>query len=453
LSFPTGTAFGTFGALDTNSTTATSTACQSTQLGATGAGGAYATDGTSGTSVSIQPLGVNGTSSVATTATAPGAAAELGLESTLGDPVTFTKRALRPSLGFLRGGAGGGGGGSGLYGTHTNSTTLGTIACVAAGTAIDRYRTHSGAGGGGGGGAIQVVAGRTIALNGRIDATGGEGGDASPTNVIYGRHAAPGGGGSGGAILLQSRFISLSPIQNRLNVSGGVGGNGPVFAAGTGTGGTGGTGLVRIEDDALLGVLDQATSAASVTPSGLSDSIDFLSLGDWMPVSVGTEAYSGSQSCWIRAPSSASSLMFTADSVLSLGWDMDVLLDLGSGEQSMSYRGSFVFAGASPQAHWGSLLADGTAGAPLISPPVLVRFQGAKAVSNLADPCNVDVTNPAVVAPNSLTPWVQHPADFNSNLLSIKPDMVRFQIVFNRAHPDFAFLRGVTNLAVRAIPE
>ena len=454
LSFPTGTAFGTFGALDTNSTTATSTACQSTQLGATGAGGAYATDGTSGTSVSIQPLGVNGTSSVATTATAPGAAAELGLESTLGDPVTFTKRALRPSLGFLRGGAGGGGGGSGLYGTHTNSTTLGTIACVAAGTAIDRYRTHSGAGGGGGGGAIQIAAGRILSLDGRIDATGGEGGDALPTNVIYGQHAAPGGGGSGGAILLQSKVIDLAPIQNRLIVTGGAGGNGPVFNAGTGTGGNGGTGLVRIEDDALFGVLDQATAAVSVTPADLpTNSIGWLSLGDWTPSTTGDEAYSGSQSCWIRATGNFFNLTFESDSLTELGWDMDVIVDLGSGEQVVSYRDSTVFAGSSPQQTWGSLFADGTVGAPLVSPPVLVRFQGAKAVGNLPDPCNVDVTDINVVAQSSLTPWVQHPDEFNSSLLAIKPDMVRFQIVFNRAHPDFALLRGVKNLAIRVVPD
>jgi hypothetical protein len=31
--------------------------------------------------------------------------------------------------------------------------------------------------------------------------------------------------------------------------------------------------------------------------------------------------------------------------------------------------------------------------------------------------------------------------------------MVRFQIVFNRAHPDFALLRGVKNLAIRVVPD
>jgi len=454
LSFPTGTAFGNFAALDTNSTTATSTACQSPQIGATGAGGAYATDGTSGTSVSLQPLGVGGSSSIATTATVPGASSELGLESTSGDPVTFTRRALRPSLGFLRGGSGGGGGGSGLFGTHTNSATLGSVACLAAGTAIDRYRTHSGAGGGGGGGAIQIAAGRILSLDGRIDATGGEGGDALPTNVNYGQHAAPGGGGSGGAILLQSKVIDLSPIQNRLNVSGGAGGNGPVFTAGTGTGGNGGTGLVRIEDDALFGVLDQPTAAISVTPADLAtNSTGWLSLGDWTPSASGDEAYSGAQSCWMRATGNFFNLTFESDSPTELGWDMDVILDLGAGEQVVSYRESTVFAGSSPQQNWGSLYADSSVGAPLVSPPVLVRFQGAKAVGNLTDPCNVDVTDISVVAQNSLTPWVQHPDEFNSNLLAIKPDMVRFQIVFNRAHPDFALLRGVKNLAIRVVPD
>ncbi len=454
LSFPTGTAFGNFAALDTNSTTATSTACQSPQIGATGAGGAYATDGTSGTSVSLQPSGVGLTSSTATTPTAAGASSELGLELTSGDPVTFTRRALRPSLGFLRGGSGGGGGGSGLFGTHTNSGTLGTVACLAAGTVIDRYRTHSGAGGGGGGGAIQIAAGRILSLDGRIDATGGEGGDALPTNVIYGQHAAPGGGGSGGAILLQSKVIDLSPIQNRLNISGGAGGNGPVFTVGTGTGGNGGTGLVRIEDDALFGVLDQATAAISVTPVDLpTNSIGWLSLGDWTPSATGDEAYSGSQSCWIRATGNFFNLTFNSDSPTELGWDMDVILDLGAGEQVVSYRDSTVFAGSSPQESWGNLIDDGTLVPPQEEAPLIVRFQGAKAVSNLTDPCNVDLTDISVVAQNSLTPWVQHPDEFNSNLLAIKPDMVRFQIVFNRAHPDFALLRGVKNVAIRVVPD
>lgn len=455
LSFPTGTAFANYGQLDTNATAPTTTGCQSAQIGATGAGGAFATNGTSGTSVSLAPTGVNGTSNVATTPTAPGDFTELALESTAGDPVTFTRRALRPSLGFLRGGSGGGGGGSGLFGTHTNSATTGTVACLGATTAIDRYRTHSGAGGGGGGGAIQIVAGRILSLDGRIDATGGEGGDALPTNVNYGQHAAPGGGGSGGAILLQSKVIDLSPLQNRLNVSGGAGGNGPVFTAGTGTGGNGGTGLVRIEDDALFGVLDQATAAISVTPSGPSNSIDWLSLGDWTPSNAGggDEAYSGAQSCWIRATGNFFNLTFESDTPTELGWDMDVILDFGSGEQVVSYRSSTVFAGSSPQQNWGNLYADGSVGAPIISPPVLVRFQGAKAVGNLTDPCNVDVTDVNVVAQNSLTPWVQHPDEFNSNLLAIKPDMVRFQIVFNRAHPEFPLLRGVKNVAIRVVPD
>ena len=453
LSFPTGTAFANYAQLDTNSTALPTTGCQSAQIGATGAGGAYATSGTSGTSVSLQPTGVNGTSNTATTPTAPGDFAELGLESTAGNPVNFTKRALSPSLGFLRGGSGGGGGGAGLFGTHTNGTN-GTVACLGATTAIDRYRTHSGAGGGGGGGAIQIAAGRILSLDGRIDATGGEGGDALPTNVIYGQHAAPGGGGSGGAILLQSVVVDLSPIQNRLNVSGGAGGNGPVFTAGTGAGGVGGTGLVRIEDDALFGVLDQATAAVSVTPADLpTNSTGWLSLGDWTPSTSGDEAYSGAQSCWIRATGNFFNLTFESDSLTELGWDMDVIVDLGAGEQVVSYRDSTVFAGSSPQLFWGSRFADGTVDAPPVSPPVLVRFQGAKAVGNLADPCNVDVTDVNVVAQTSLTPWVQHPDEFNSSLLAIKPDMVRFQIVFNRAHPDFALLRGVKNVAIRVVPD
>ena len=459
LTFPStvsGNPATNYGGLDVNSTSVTSTACQSSQIGATGAGGAFATDGTSGTSVSLQATGVNG-SSMTAPATAVGAASELGLEATNGNPANFTRRALRPSLGFLRGGSGGGGGGAGLFGTHTNAAAP-FSACLATTTSIDRYRTHSGAGGGGGGGAVQIAAGRSLSIDGRIDATGGEGGDAFTSatyGFFFGLYAAPGGGGSGGAILLQSKNVDLAPLQNRLNVTGGSGGNGPVFGANQGTGGVGGTGLVRIEDDPLLGVLDQATAAVSVTPQDLTgqNAVGWLSLGDWTPTAVGDEAYSGAQSCWIRASGNFFNLTFESDSLTELGWDMDVILDFGSGEQQVSYRESTVFAGSSPQAHWGNLFADGTVGAPLQSPPLVVRFQGAKAVGALSNPCNVDVSDITVVAQNSLTPWVQHPDEFNSNLLAIKPDMVRFQIVFNREHPEFPLLKGVKNLAVRVVPD
>jgi hypothetical protein len=320
------------------------------------------------------------------------------------------------------------------------------VSCVQAGTTIDRYRSHSGAGGGGGGGSVQIVAGRIASIDGRIDVTGGDGGDVLSTNVVYGQHATPGGGGSGGAILVQSKTVDLAPIQNRLIVSGGQGGVGPFTSAG----GIGGTGLVRIEDNTGL---DRPTAAVSVTPTGPNNSIDWLSVGTWSPVSAGPDAHSGAQSCWIRATGNFFNLTFESDTPGTPGWDMDVILDFGSGEVTTSYRNSTIFAGQSPQEFWGSLIDDGTLVPPQTSAPIIVRFQGAKAVSALSDPCNVDVNDINTVAQNSLTPWVQHPDEFNSNLLAIKPDMIRFQIVFDRAHPDFSLVKGVTNLSVRVVPD
>ncbi|MCY3004165.1 MAG: hypothetical protein NTV21_20410 [Planctomycetota bacterium] len=436
LSFPTNAAQANYNGLDVIALD-----CTSQQLGAAGAGGAFATDGGAGVTVSGTATGVLATN-MAPANTAGGAFSELGLEpaATPGD-----RRALRPSMGFLRGGSGGGGGGSGLFGTHTTGT-VGGATCVGVATTIDRYRSHSGAGGGGGGGAVQIVAGRIASIDGRIDVTGGDGGDVLSSNVIYGQHATPGGGGSGGAILVQSKTVDLAPIQNRLIVVGGGGGTGPF----TSVGGIGGTGLVRIEDNTGL---DRPTAAVSVAPTGPNNSIDWLSVGTWSAENSGPDAHSGAQSCWIRATGNFFNLTFESDTVGTPGWDMDVILDLGAGEVTTSYRNSTIFSGQSPQQFWGNLIDDGTLVPPQTSAPIIVRFQGAKAVAGLSDPCNVDVNDINTVAQNSLTPWVQHPDEFNSNLLAIKPDMIRFQIVFDRAHPDFNLVKGVTNLSVRVVPD
>lgn len=428
------------------------TNCESQQIGASGSGGAFSVDGTSGVARSSALLGINNTSNTPAD-TLGGDSATVGLEpaSAPGD-----RRKLTPSLGYLRGGAGGGGGGSSIFGTRTN----GGASCLSVTATINWYRSHSGAGGGGGGGAVQVVAGRSASIDGRIDVSGGDGGDALATAVPYGQHAAPGGGGSGGAVLLQSRTIDLSPLANRLIVTGGFGGFGPSFTSGNGAGGNGGTGLVRIEGDAGV---TQASAAASVNPAGgPNNSEDWLSVDVWADQSVGAEAMSGAQSCWLTsAEPGFFALVLDEDAgpnpTDAKGWDMDIALDLDSNPGTpatvVSYRTSTVFAGATPEQHWGNLIDDGSLVPPQAGAPIIIRFQGAKSVGLLSasELCDLDVNDTQKVAFGSLTPWVMHPEQLNR--ATTRPDLVRYQIIFDRAHPDFAMIEGVTNIRIHVTPD
>jgi hypothetical protein len=99
------------------------------------------------------------------------------------------------------------------------------------------------------------------------------------------------------------------------------------------------------------------------------------------------------------------------------------------------------------QQFWGELLdRDLTVGT---GAPLVVRFQGAKLVGNLTNPCIVDITGPtSPILAGSLTPWVRHPSELNN--FNPKPDILRFTILFdaNKA-TEFSKIVGVTNLQVR----
>ena len=421
-------------------------ACESQQIGGSGSGGAYTTDGGIGVAVSSTPLGINLTSNTPAN-TAGGDSSVVVLEP----PATpGPQRKLTPSQGYLRGGAGGGGGGSSLFGTRTN----GSGGCLAGTAAINWFRTHSGAGGGGGGGAVQVIGGRVAQINGRIDASGGDGGSMmvqSPTPVPYGQHSTPGGGGSGGAILIQSKDVALNPLQNRLTINGGLGGTGPVFAGAFSSGGAGGTGLLRVEDNS--GAVP-ADIEPSVNPNGGANfSEDWVSVGTWSDQTVGPEAISGAESCWLKAASSGFFALQFHDDSAGDGWDMDVLLDFGAGVQTVSYRSSTIYGSQSPEDHWGNLIDDGTLVPPQAAAPIIVRFQGAKSVGVLtqSELCDLNLADTQKVAFGSVTTWVMHPEELNH--ATTKPDMVRFQILFDRSHSDFANIRGVTNLRIHVTPD
>ena len=75
------------------------------------------------------------------------------------------------------------------------------------------------------------------------------------------------------------------------------------------------------------------------------------------------------------------------------------------------------------------------------------------------DLCNGDVNDLfAGIDPNSVTPWVDHPAMFND--FAIAPNMIRFAIIFDGTSDggdtpgdDLADVVGVTNLRVRVVPD
>lgn len=427
-----------------------STNCDSRQLGGAGSGGAYSIDGDVGVAISVPDVPV-GPVAFTPPDTNGGDSAPIGLElpAAPGD-----KRALRPSLGYLRGGSGGGGAGAHLYDTGTAGTNG---SCFAPQT-INIYRSHSGGGGGGGGGAIQIVAGRFADFAGRVDATGGNGasfkaGSPSQANTAFGAFAQPGGGGSGGGILIQSPIVTLSTLPNRLLVGGGAGGAGPTIptAPGTSSGGDGSPGLVRIED--ASGATTSTSAAAVVSPTDPGDptSSNWLSVANWPAQTDPIDGYSGAQSCWLQPPSNGVNffgITFDSDVGIDLGWDMDLFLDQGAGVQLVSYRGSTVFAGMSPEQHWGNLIDDGSLIPPQTGAAIIVRFQGARATSVLTDPCN-PVFTPGGNA-TSLTPWVLHPEELN---VFGAVNMVRWQIVFDASHPDAGMIQGITNVRLSVHPD
>lgn len=420
--------------------------CATLMKGTVGAGGAFGLNGTPGINVPM-PQGfvpvVEGPSAT------PGQASSLGLG--IGSDPLLPQRLLSPEAGFLHGGAGGGGGGSHLLFTRTNGSILVDCLVMAfplgAPAKINFYQQCSAACGGGGGGALQLQAGRRASIEGKLDATGGAGGGKTPDG-----NATSGGGGAGGALLVQSPDISILGGLGRLDVSGGAGG----FGAGASTGGRGGAGLVRLETDAGLEFSTLKTTVApSATDLALSGATtgDIVSLGPLALDPIGPNGMSGAQSCWFKPEGSFFLLEFLEDEVdagtgevLVPGFDLRVLpLPLALGEQS--FRGpNDLFAQSLEE-----LL-----GTELGSAPFVVRFQGARAVKQINDPCTVELEGPdADIELGSLTGWVKHPAELNAYYEdpSLRPNMFRFQIVFDRTQPAAGVIAGITELTVRVLPD
>ena len=134
------------------------------------------------------------------------------------------------------------------------------------------------------------------------------------------------------------------------------------------------------------------------------------------------------------------------------GWNMDVILPGGGTPTTVAYRGSTVFGGNSPHTEWGDVLdIPGVPGGQVA--PVVVRFQGARVVGTLANPCTDEPNTPgSQIEIDSVTPWVRHPAELNN--FDPAPNIVRFTVIFDASYANFATtLTGVTNLSILSQPD
>ena len=404
--------------------------CQTKMIGAVGGGGGYALDGLAGTNGQLAGAGFN---------PPPPPDPKGGAALTLGP----AERLLNPARGLLRGGSGGGGGGAHLATSSTNGLVFIDCTVTFGGTPaeIATYIPHSAAGGGGGGGATQVVAGDLLSLAGSIDASGGAGGAEAKSS---GR-AIPGGGGSGGAALVQARTVQLGFLPGVIDISGGAGGAGG--STGGSVGGKGSPGLLRLESAHPAPDAGTVGAALSPDPAELASLgatfDDVASVGPWQVQTEGKAALSGAQSCW-RSAGTGSFLDFVDDAPGAPGWDMTVLVD---GVGPVSWRGPNPILPVTLEEAFGT---------ELFGAPIVVRFQGARSAAPIPNPCDVELYGAgAPIVPGSLTPWVKHPAELDALVVdpALKPDLFRFQVLFDRSRALSATLTAVEELTVLADPQ
>lgn len=368
-------------------------------------------------------------------------------------------RSLSPELGLLRGGAGGGGGGAHLQKTQVNGRALDD--CRLPGgpdpLQIVAHFAHSSAGGGGGAGGVQVAAGQRIILNGVIDGSGGDGGSGTfppDPRLTFIDLAQAGGGGAGGSILLQAPLVQIQAVQGRINVSGGVGGSGSgrsVFPITPARGGFGSPGFLRIEttvpttvEAERAKILPQESTIRSLY--GPSTSIqDIFTVAPWTESTQSPSGWSGAESCWIRPEGSYFSLIF-ADDASGPGWDMR--LRITGQALPQSFRGeNLIVPGMTLEEAFGTEF--GTS-------PVIVRFQGARALGELVDSCNVpEVGLSSPFSPAGFTSWVSHPADLNDFFSNggLASNAFRFLILWDKSQVDFPGIEGVEDLLVNIQPD
>ncbi len=429
--------------------------CVSLQMGGPGGGGSYARAGTAGTSTpspsaaSVQFPTIGGSTAIAGAGGAAGDLAGLGLEPpspTSGHDV----RILRWQRGHLRGGAGGGGGGNHPY------MTLGGGDPPSAGNncwfflfgtpaTYEEWHDHSG---GAGGGAVELLAGRSITLDGLIEARGGQGGSSLPSALPFdfAQYAMAGGGGAGGAVRITAPNVTWSPNDLHIDVRGGVGGTSfwafPTASPTASRGGDGAQGLVRIENS-LSGNTFIGNAASVVAPfSPPSTAHPHLSIGTGGFDALGRErpdAVNGAASCWIQPTGNIARLRIRADTGPLLGqqgWSMNVVVTGPSGQTKRPFRGRAPQFTTSFEAQYGNLVGYDL-GVGEVASPIVVRFQGARRAGTLTSPCGLDPQDPqSGLEAGSLTPWVAHPADLNDLLdptgTPYAPNVVRYVVLFDQ---------------------
>jgi hypothetical protein len=409
--------------------------CGTRVAGGAGGGGGHALSGADGVS-EIKPFGVD-------PATPPpdspgGDSEELSIDDTV--------KSLDPELGLLRGGSGGGGGGAHLQETRVNGLVFFVGLCTTPTVpplTIIAYFSFSSAAGGGGGGGLQVQSGRSIILDGVIDASGGDGGSRESSIDL----AQPGGGGSGGGVLLQSQQVQLQSLPGRINVTGGEGGTG----ANGSMAGFGAPGFVRIETYPPVPIVDNEADKIRPDPDTLAadfgaDISDVFTIDQWTEASSGFGALSGAQSCWFRPDGNFFQLIFAEDGA-ELGWDMRLRI-IGFVDPQ-SYRGSNDLFPDSLENEFTNQI--GTA-------PVVVRFQGARILGALDEPCDVALSGgiDSPVFPGSISGWVEHPSELNEYFgsdPSLKPNMIRFVVLWDASQAGYGIIDSIEDLTISVQPD
>lgn len=379
--------------------------------------------------------------------------------------------------GELVGGAGGGGGGMGIAFTRTSGTPFNCTQPLLGPTLqVLTFSDASGAGGGGGGGSLQVQVGRELTLEGSIALGGGDGGDlvSSPT-VTFGSMTAPGGGGSGGSLLLQAFELSIANFPGVIDVRGGEGG---INLANASRGGDGAPGIVQMENSAYLAggglpptvLVDDAITLESegtkIAPTLGGDiaTADVLAVGNFITASSGVGATVGFQSCWLVPSPGVFEANFQPDDFDgegTLGWDLQLevggALIGGTDTAVVSYRGDPGPLG---------IITGGVSVAEFLeneldSSEVVVRVQGARFLSDISDPCLVDLESQvSPILLGSVTPWLRSPDELNTYWEGVdgvsaglanqrKPNMIRFQILIDGDLPLASAIISVVEVIVR----
>lgn len=173
---------------------------------------------------------------------------------------------------------------------------------------------------------------------------------------------------------------------------------------------------------------------------------DVFGIAEYQGTVIGPGALNGVQTCWLRPTGNFFLLEFEDDVGTDLGWDLNFLpLPVTLGEQS--YRGSNPFFVGTYEEEMGTDL--GIA-------PFIVRFQGARAIKLIENLCDVELAGTeSHIFPGSLTGWVKHPAELNSFFgdPALRPNMIRFQILFDTASPLFSTVAGITSLTISVLPD